>query len=113
MLLTRARDEELQLIGGGWRARFLELLTRTLLATGRRAGAERIAVTAKACADAVAPPNAAAIASLAVAALALELVAALFDTARTLELAGRVRSAGDRDRAALELELESGDTIVV
>jgi hypothetical protein len=47
-------------------------------------------VTAKACADAVALPNAAAIVSLAAAALALELVAALFDAARALELAGRV-----------------------
>jgi tetratricopeptide (TPR) repeat protein len=36
VLLTRAGGEELQLIGEGWRARFLELLTRALLATGRR-----------------------------------------------------------------------------
>ena len=60
VLLTRAGGEELQLIGGGWRARFLELLTRALLAVGRRADAERAAESAQACADAVALPSAAA-----------------------------------------------------
>ena len=125
VLLTRAGGEELQLIGGGWRARFLELLTRALLAVGRRADAERAAESAQACADAVALPSAAAMASLAAAALALdagqpaaaaeralaaaaalESVAAHFDAARARELAGRaLAQAGDRDRAALELEL--------
>jgi DNA-binding CsgD family transcriptional regulator len=125
LLLTRAGGEELQLIGGGWRARFLELLTRALLATGRRAQAERASTAAQACADAVALPSAAAMASLAAAALALEAgepaaaaeralaaaaaleaVTALFDAARARELAGRALAlAGDRDRAALELEL--------
>ncbi|HEU5279113.1 MAG TPA: AAA family ATPase [Gaiellaceae bacterium] len=125
LLLTRAGGEELQLIGGGWRARFLEVLTRALLATGRQAEAERAAASAQACADAVALPSAAAMASLAAAALALdagrpaaaaeralaaaaalESVAALFDAARARELAGRaLAQAGDRDRAALELEL--------
>jgi len=124
LLLTRAGGEELRLIGGGWRARFLELLTRALLATGRRAQAERAAGAAKACADAVALPSAAAMASLAAAALALDAdqpttaaeraleaaaalgsVAALFDAARARELAGRaLAQAGDRDRAALELQ---------
>ena len=124
LLLTRAGDEELRLIGGGWRARFLEVLTRALLATGRRADAERAAAAAHACADAVALPSAAAMASLAAAALALdagqpttaaerafaaaaalESVAALFDAARARELAGRALArAGDRDRAAVELE---------
>jgi DNA-binding NarL/FixJ family response regulator len=125
LLLTRAGGEELLLIGGGWRARFLELLTRALLATGRQADAERAAAAAHACADAVALPSAAAMASLAAAALALdsgeptsaaeralaaaaalESVAALFDAARARELAGRaLAQAGDRDRAALELQL--------
>jgi DNA-binding CsgD family transcriptional regulator len=124
LLLTRAGDEELRLIGGGWRARFLEVLTRALLATGKRAGAERAAAAAQACADAVALPSVAAMADLAAAALALdagqpaaaaeralaaaaalESVAALFDAARARELAGRALArAGDRDRAAFELE---------
>jgi DNA-binding CsgD family transcriptional regulator len=125
LLLTRAGDEELRLIGGGWRARSLELLTRALLATGRHTEAERAAAAAQACAGAVALPSAAAMASLAAAALALdagepttaaehalaaaaalESVAALFDAARARELAGRALArAGDRDRAAQELEL--------
>jgi len=125
LLLTRAGGQELRLIGGGWRARFLELLTRALLATGRRADAERAAAAAQARADDVALPSAAAMAGLAEAALALdageltmaaegalaaaaalESVAALFDGARARELAGRALArADDRERAALELEL--------
>jgi hypothetical protein len=125
VLLTRAGGEELRLIGGGWRARFLELLTRALLATGRRADAERAAEAAEACARAVALPTAAAMARLAAAALALdagqpataadraltaaaalESVVAVWDAARARELAGRaLAQAGDRDRAARELEL--------
>jgi ATP/maltotriose-dependent transcriptional regulator MalT len=124
LLLTRTGGEELRLIGGGWRARFLELLTRALLATGRQADAERAAAAAQACAEAVALPSVAAMASLAAAALALdageptaaaeralaaaaalESVAALWDAARARQLAGRAFArAGDRDRAALELE---------
>jgi ATP/maltotriose-dependent transcriptional regulator MalT len=124
LLLSRAGGEELRLIGGGWRARFLELLTRALLATGRQADAERAARVAQACADAVSLPSAQAMASLAAAALALdtgqptaaaeralaaaathEAVAARFDAARARELAGRaLAQAGEYDRAALELE---------
>jgi DNA-binding CsgD family transcriptional regulator len=125
LLLTHAGGEELPLIGGGWRARFLELLTRALLATDRRADAERAAAAAQSCAEAVALPSAAAMASLAAAALALdageptaaaeralaaavalESVVALFDAARARELAGQAFArAGDRDRACRELEL--------
>jgi ATP/maltotriose-dependent transcriptional regulator MalT len=128
LLLTRAGGYELPLIGGGWRARFLELLTRALLSTGRRIDAERAAASAQACADAVALPSAAAMASLAAAALALdasepmtaaelaltaatslEAVSALWDAARARELAGRaLAQAGERDRAALELERAAG-----
>jgi ATP/maltotriose-dependent transcriptional regulator MalT len=124
LLLTRAGGEELRLIGGGWRARFLEVLTRALLATGKRVEAERAAASAHACADVVALPSVAAMASLAAAALALdagqpaaaaeraltaatalESVAAHFDAARARELAGRAFArAGDRSRAAFELE---------
>ena len=44
-------------IGGGWRARYLELLTRCLLAAGRRDEAEHAAAAAQACAEAVGPPD--------------------------------------------------------
>jgi DNA-binding CsgD family transcriptional regulator len=117
--------EELRIIGGGWRARFLEMLTRALLATGRRADAERAAAATRACADAVSLPTATGMASLAAAAIALdadepltaveralaaaaafETAEALWDAARARELAGRALArAGDSDRAALELEL--------
>jgi DNA-binding NarL/FixJ family response regulator len=124
LLLTRAGGEELRLIGGGWRARCLEVLTRALLATGRRADAARAAAAAHECADSVSLPTAAAMANLAAAALALdagepkaaaeralaaavqlEAAEAMFDAARAREFAGRaLAQAGDRDRAAGELE---------
>jgi DNA-binding CsgD family transcriptional regulator/tetratricopeptide (TPR) repeat protein len=124
LLLTRVGGEELQFIPGGWRARFLEVLTRALLATGRRADAERAAAATQACADAMSVPTAGAMASLAEAALALdegepttaaeralaaavgfEAAEARWDAARAHELAGRgLARAGDHDRAALELE---------
>jgi ATP/maltotriose-dependent transcriptional regulator MalT len=125
VLLTRAGGGELPLFGGAWRARFLEVLTRALLATGRQADAERAAAAGQACAAAVALPSAAAMASLAAAAIALdagepraaaeralaaaaafESVGALFDAARARDLAGRAFArAGDRDHALLELEV--------
>jgi DNA-binding CsgD family transcriptional regulator/tetratricopeptide (TPR) repeat protein len=125
LLLTRAGGYELPLIAGGWRARFLELLTRALLSLGRRTDAERAAASAQACADAVALPSAAAMASLAAAALALDAgepataaeralaaaaslegVSALWDAARARELAGRaLAQAGDREGATVQLEL--------
>jgi ATP/maltotriose-dependent transcriptional regulator MalT len=125
LLLGYAGGEELRLIGGGWRARFLEVLTRALLATGRRDDAERASAAAQACADEVALRSADAMAGLAAAALALdagqpaaaaqraleaatalEAVAARFDAARAREVAGTAFArAGDRDRAELELEL--------
>jgi ATP/maltotriose-dependent transcriptional regulator MalT len=124
LLLTKAGGDELRLIGGGWRARFLEVLTRALLASGRRPDAERAAAAARACADEVGLPGAAAMADLAAAALALDAnrptraaelalaaatalegVAAFFDAARAREVAGRALAhAGDRDHAAHQLE---------
>jgi DNA-binding NarL/FixJ family response regulator len=124
VFLTKAGGEELRLVGGAWRARYLEALTRALLATGRRAQAKRAARAAQACAAEVALPSATAMASLARAAVSLdsgrptsaakqalaaaatfESVAALFDAARARELAGRaLAEAGERDRAVLELE---------
>ncbi len=124
LLLERAGGEEIGQIGGGWRARFLELLTRALLATGRPADAKRAAAAAQACADMVQLPSAAGMAHLATAALALdagdpmtaadsastaaaafESVNAVVDAARARELAGRALGlAGAHDRAGLELE---------
>jgi len=117
--------EELRVIGGGWRARFLEMHTRALLATGRRADAARAAAATQACADTVSLPTATGMASLATAAVALEAgepttaveralaaaaafesAEALWDAARARELAGRaLAQAGDPDRATRELEL--------
>jgi ATP/maltotriose-dependent transcriptional regulator MalT len=125
LLLTKVGGEQLQFIPGGWRARFLEVLTRALLATGRRADAERAAAATQACADSMSVPTAAGMANLAAGALAFdagepttageralaaatafEAAAALWDAARARELAGRALArAGDIDRAALELEL--------
>jgi len=117
--------EELRVIGGGWRARFLEMHTRALLATGRRADAARAAAATQACADMVSLPTATGMASLATAAVALdagepttaveralaaaaafESAEALWDAARARELAGRaLAQAGDPDRATREFEL--------
>jgi ATP/maltotriose-dependent transcriptional regulator MalT len=123
--LLPAGGEELRVIGGGWRARFLEMLTRALLATGRRADAARAAAATQACADAVSLPTATGMASLAAGELALdagepttaveralaaaaafETAEALWDAARARELAGRaLAQAGDTNRATRELEL--------
>jgi DNA-binding CsgD family transcriptional regulator len=125
LLLTREGGEMLPWIGGGWRARFLEVLTRGLLVLGRRSDAERAAVAAQVCADEVALPSALAMANIAAAALALdrnepataaeravaavaelESVSAWFDAARARVLAGKAfAQAGDRIRAASELGL--------
>ena len=125
MLVEFAGGNELRLIGGGWRARYLELLTRSFLAAGRRDEAEHAAAAAQACAEAVGLPMAGAMAALAAAALdldggepsaaaeralsaaaALEEVGNVFDAATSRLLAGRaLAEAGERDRAAAELEL--------
>ncbi len=124
LLVTKAGGDELRLIGGGWRARYLELLTRCFLAAGRRADAKRAAEAAQACADGVALPMAAAMARLAAAALALdtdqptsaaeqaigaavvlEEAGDIFDAAMARSLAGRaLAQAGEQDRAVAELE---------
>ena len=124
LLVEFAGGDELRLIGGAWRARYLELLTRSFLAAGRRAEAERAAAAAQACADVVTLPMANAMSALAAAALdlddgepsaaaaraltaaaALEEVGNVFDAATSRLLAGRALAlAGERDRAAAELE---------
>ena len=125
LLVEFAGGDELRLIGGGWRARYLELLTRSFLAAGRRDEAERAAAAAQACAEAVGLPMAGAMAALAAAALdldggepaaaaeralsaaaALEEVGNVFDAATSRLLAGRaLAQAGKHDQAAAELEL--------
>jgi DNA-binding CsgD family transcriptional regulator len=125
LLTGYAGGDELRLIGGGWRARYLELLTRSLLAAGRRDEAERAAAASRACARAVGLPMAGALAGLAAAAIdlhdglgaaaaekALDAAASLeevddaFDAANARLLAGRaLAQAGQRDRAVAELEL--------
>ena len=117
LLVEFAGGNELRLIGGGWRARYLELLTRSLLAAGRRDEAEHAAAAAQACAEAVGLPMAGAMAALAAAALdldggepaaaaeralsaaaALEEVGNVFDAATSRLLAGRALAAGGRAR---------------
>ena len=125
LLVEFGGGTELRLIGGGWRARYLELLTRSLLAAGRRDEAEHAATAAQACAEAVGLPMGGAMAALAAAALdldggepaaaaeralgaaaALEDVGDVFDAATSRLLAGRALAQADRrDLAAAELEL--------
>jgi len=125
LLVEFAGGNELRLIGGGWRARYLELLTRRYLAAGRREEAEQAAAAAQACAEAVGLPMAGAMATLAAAALdldagqpsvaaeraltaaaALEEVGNVFDGATSRLLAGQaLAKAGDREAAVTQLEL--------
>ena len=124
LLVEYAGGNELRLIGGGWRARYLELLTRSYLAAGCRGEAEDAAAAAQACAEVVGLSMAKAQATLAAAALdldrgeaavaaeqalnaaaALEEVGNVFDAATARLFAGRaLAEAGERDRAASELE---------
>jgi DNA-binding NarL/FixJ family response regulator len=116
--------EELRMVGGAWRARYLELLTRCRLAEGKRAEAERAAAAARECADTVDLEMAHAMADAAAARLALAdgeaatavrhartAVSALdeigdaFDAANMRVLLGAaLAEAGDADEAATELE---------
>jgi DNA-binding CsgD family transcriptional regulator len=125
LLVEFAGGNELRLIGGGWRARYLELLTRAFLEAGRRDEAEHAAAAARACAETVGLRMAGAMAALAAAALdlddgepaaaaeqalsaaaALEDVGNVFDAATSRLLAGRaLAQAGKPDQAAAELEL--------
>ncbi len=124
LLVGSAGGEELRGIPGGWRAYFLELLTRCELAAGRRKEAERAGAAAAACAEMVGLPFAGAIATRAAAELALDAgdwraaaegaqasavafddIGAVFDAAASRMLAGRaLAQAGADDEAAAELE---------
>ncbi len=123
-VLVTGGGVELRPIGGGWRARCLELLTRCHLASGKHREAIQAASSAVSCAKAIKLPMAAAMANLAEAALmldsrepndaaeralraaaTLEGVGNLFDAATARTLAGRaLAQAGSRDEAAAQLE---------
>jgi DNA-binding NarL/FixJ family response regulator len=123
LLLGRADGEDLTLIAGGWRAYFLELLTRCWLALDRPSEARCAAALAGVAAAAVQLPLAAAWADRAAAvaldagaaALAAEqalasaaaagAVGAPIEAALSRMLAGRaLAEAGDRERAVAELQ---------
>jgi DNA-binding NarL/FixJ family response regulator len=123
LLLESAGGEELALIAGSPRARYLDVLVRCWLALDRQADAERAAATARAWASAVQLPMATAWAARASAAVelqrgdaaaaarrALGSATAADDAGAPVEaalsrlLAGRAfAQAGDRDRAKVEL----------
>jgi DNA-binding NarL/FixJ family response regulator/tetratricopeptide (TPR) repeat protein len=124
LLLDSAGGDELVLIGGSPRARYLEVLTRCWLALGRHAEAKRAAAAAQGWASAVQLPMAAAWANRAAAAVELdagdpahaaeralasaaaaEEVGAPIEAALSRTLAGRaLAQAGEGDRAANELQ---------
>ena len=128
LLLDRAGGEELRLIPGGWRAYWLELLTRCLLALGRHTEAALAAHRAEATAEEVQLPLAAAWADRAVAAVALfagetaraadralmsadaaDACGAPIEAALSRVVAGRALARdGETDRAIAELERAAG-----
>lgn len=129
LLLESSGGEELTLIAGSPRARYLEVLTRSWLALGRHAEAERAAAVAEAWASAVQLPMAVAWAERASAAVELDggdparaaahalASAAVADeagapveAALSRLLAGRALvRAGDRDSATAELRRAADD----
>ena len=129
LLLESSGGEELTLIAGSPRARYLEVLTRSWLALGRHAEAERAAAAAQAWASAVQLPMAVAWAERTSAAVELEGgdpahaaeqarasaaaadgAGAPVEAALSRLLAGRaLMQADDRDRAAAELRRAAYD----
>jgi DNA-binding NarL/FixJ family response regulator len=124
LFVAGAGGEEVRMIGGAWRGRVLEVLTRARLAAGRRADAERSAAAAQACAAEVELPMGYAMAELANAAIELEDgdaasagrraasaavtldgAANRYDAAHARVLAGRALGlAGETGDAVAELE---------
>jgi ATP/maltotriose-dependent transcriptional regulator MalT len=98
LLLESAGGEELTLIAGSPRARYLEVLTRCWLALDRHTEAKRAAATARAWASAVQLPMAAAWAERASAAIEL----AGGDPARAAERALASAAAADEAGAPVE-----------
>ena len=101
LLLGRAGGEELTLIPGGWRAYWLELLTRCWLALDRPGKARRAAALAEMMAAAVQLPLAATWAGRAVAAAALAAGDAALAAERALASADTADAAGAPIEAAL------------
>jgi len=101
LLLGRAGGEELTLIPGGWRAYWLELLTRCWLAIDRPSEAGRAAALAQVMAAAVQLPLAAAWAGRAAAVVALDAGDAALAAERALASADAADSAGAPIEAAL------------
>jgi ATP/maltotriose-dependent transcriptional regulator MalT len=101
LLLGRAGGEELTLIPGGWRAYFLELLTRCWLALDRPSQARRAAARAEVMAAAVQLPLAATWAGRAAAAVALDAGDAALAAERALASAAAADAAGAPIEAAL------------
>jgi ATP/maltotriose-dependent transcriptional regulator MalT len=124
LLLGRVGGEELTLIPGGWRAYFLELLTRCWLALDHPSKARRAAARAEVTAAAVQLPLAAAWAGRAAAAVTLDAgdpalaaeralasaeaagtAGAPIEAALSRTIAGRaLAEAGESDRAVAELQ---------
>jgi DNA-binding NarL/FixJ family response regulator len=116
--------DELPMIGGAWRARYLEVLTRARLAAGQRADAERSAAAARACAEEVELPMGFAMAELAMAAIELDAgdgasagrravgaaetlagISNVYDGAHARVFAGRALAlAGEKNEATAQLE---------
>lgn len=129
VLLASAGGEELALIAGSPRARYLEVLTRCWLALDRHAEAQRAADAAQDWAATVRLPMAAAWGDRAAAAVALQAgdpasaaeqalssaaaadaIGAPVEAALARTLAGRaLAEAGQRDRAATELQRAAGE----
>jgi ATP/maltotriose-dependent transcriptional regulator MalT len=129
LLLESAGGEELVLIAGSPRARYLEVLTRCWLALDRRTEAERAAAAAHAWASAVQLPMAVGWAERAAAAVSLHIgdparaaaealasaaaadeVGAPVEAALSRTLAGpALAQTGERDRAAAELQRAARD----
>jgi DNA-binding NarL/FixJ family response regulator/tetratricopeptide (TPR) repeat protein len=122
LLLTTCGGEGLSLVPAAARPRGLELLTRSLLASGRKPAAERVVAAAADCAQFVELPLASAMAELAGAALAaaegnhaaaarqalsaaerLEQSGRPFDATVARLTAGRALAAGPDSEAATEL----------
>jgi len=124
LMIERAGGPDLPLLGGSWKAYFLDWLTRGLLAAGRQAEAERAAAGAALVADTTELRFAAAVAgraagrialasgdagtaadrALASAAAADELGAPI-EAALSRTLAGRaLAQSGEKERATAELE---------
>ncbi len=101
ILLESAGGEELVLIAGSPRARYLEVLTRCWLALDRDAEAERTAAAAQAWATAVQLPMAAAWANRAAAAVELHAGDAARAAGHALESAAGADKAGAPVEAAL------------